>query len=222
MAVQDDSLRATVGYQPPNVTLYSVNDDIVTRLAANDPNIEGLDVDVVCMDDDDDARAETLGRAIGKSIYLRSLTIGGIRGGFARYAQSPSTLQSFFIWIAHNRSIEEIKIHDFDFNDKDLDIIQLFAPFVELNTNLRCVEITRSRNLGVKMPSLISALIQMKKNSLERVNIHGNGIEDVHTASLLNALNVKPGLHNLLDLNLYGNYVGKEGCVALCTLLEKS
>ena len=47
MAVQDDSLCATVGYQPPNVTLYSVNDDIVTRLAANDPNIEGLDVDVV-------------------------------------------------------------------------------------------------------------------------------------------------------------------------------
>lgn len=223
MAVQDDSFRATVSYRPPNVTLYSVNDEIVRRLAANDPNIEGLDVDVVYMDDDDDddARAETLGRAIGKSIYLRKLTIGG---GFARYAQSLSTLQSFFMWIAHNRSIEEIKIHnfDFDFYEEDLDIIQLFAPFVELNTNLRCVEITGSINLGVKMPSLISALTHMKKNSLERVNIHGNGIGDAHTASLLNTMNVKPGLQNLLELDLSKNVIGKKGCVAISALLEKT
>ena len=74
MAVQDDSSRASssVGYQPPNVKLYQIDDEIMTRLAANDPDIEGLlarGYDARLLRDAD--ITNNLGRAISKSTNLR-------------------------------------------------------------------------------------------------------------------------------------------------------
>jgi len=57
-------------------------------------------------------------------------------------------------------------------------------------------------------------------NRLEQIILPGNAIGDIKSADPINALNVMPGLHNLLVLDLGGNEIGSTGCVALCTLLR--
>ena len=72
MAVQDDNLRDTVGYQAPNVKQYRADDIIVRLLAANDPNVAGVTVcgyEVMDMNED---WAEKIGSAIGRSTNLRN------------------------------------------------------------------------------------------------------------------------------------------------------
>ena len=179
-------------------------------------NVSGHDARIADMDED---WAETLGRAISKNICLRRLTLGE---GFLRsHALSLSSSRSLFLWIVHNRSIEHlhVKIEA----EMDDDIIQIFTPLVELNTNLRCIEITRSGFLSERTSSHISTFTNYWKNSsLARVCLRENGIGDMQAATLLNAMTESREFHNLLELDLVENLFGREACEALCALLKNT
>jgi hypothetical protein len=47
------------------------------------------------------------------------------------------------------------------------------------------------------------------------INLHRNNIGDTKAAGLINALNAMPGLHNLLELDLGENDIGRKGFEAL-------
>jgi Ran GTPase-activating protein (RanGAP) involved in mRNA processing and transport len=214
MAVQDDSSRASssVGYQPPNVKLYQIDDEIMTRLAANDPDIEGLlarGYDARLLRDAD--ITNNLGRAISKSTNLRR---------FKTYGEMCDTIdcQIFFAWLAHNRSIEHLEISSFNLTTKD--IYQHLAPFFLHNARLRCIEITNVLDASKRIPSLIAALIHSGENRLQKINLSRSGIEDEKCAELIDALNKMTGLHNLLELDLGGNQLGRKSCVSISELIR--
>lgn len=215
MAVQDDNLRDTVGYQAPNVKQYRADDIIVRLLAANDPNVAGVTVcgyEVMDMNED---WAEKIGSAIGRSTNLRKLTITGT-------LNRCENLHYFIMWLAHNRSIEDFELFHFDFAELEFDMIRILAPFFALTTNLRSIDISRSKNLGERIPSLISALFPLGRNRFERIDFGQNEIKDQQVADFINALNATQGLHNLLDLDLSDNEVERAACLALSRLLESS
>ena len=215
MAMQDDSLdslRATVGYQPPNVTMHLINDEIMRRLAANDPDIEGLcarGYDARLLRDAD--ITNNLGSAVSKNTSLRR---------FKTYGEMGDTIDChfFFVWLAHNRSIEHLEISSF--NLTTIDIYQHLAPFLLHNARLRCIEIINAIDANNRIPSLIAALVHSGGNRLQKISLQGSGIEDEKCAELIDALNKMSGLHNLLELNLGGNKLGRKSCVSLGELIR--
>lgn len=111
------------------------------------------------------------------------------------------------MWLAHNRSIECLNIHNIDLLGMDIS---------KLNSNLWCIEITYSK-ICVGIQSLISVLSQN-----QRWFIWSGSIFTAHgqAGGLINALNLMSGLHNLFELDLGRKDIGIMGCVALCTLLR--
>jgi hypothetical protein len=203
------------GYQRPNVKVHQASDKIVRLLAANNPEIAGL---IVCGNEVgnnnmNDERAAKIGRAIAGSTHLRKLTING---SLTRCMN----LHSYFMWLAHNRSIEDFEMYSFDFSELDFDIALILAPFFALNTNLRRIAILNSRELCESMPSLIT-LIPKEGNQFVRIDLSHRKIDDKKASDLIIALNaISYGLHNLLGIFLVGNKIGRKACVSLCELLK--
>ncbi|KAL3756918.1 hypothetical protein ACHAWU_005922 [Discostella pseudostelligera] len=199
-----------VGYQPPKVKCHPLDDETLSRILANDPDIAGLRFSAAQVTNADDA--DQVGRAISRSIHLRTLEIWGV-------LEDTNVFHSLFTWLAHNRSIEHIEFYRFDFSE--IDIFRILAPFIEQNTNLRCIDLCSSNNVSNKIPPLISALSNLGMTSrLEKINLCRNNIGDTNAARLIKALNAMPGLHNLVELQLGENDIGRKGFEALCTLLK--
>lgn len=206
-ADEDDDIRFVCGYQKPNVERHFAEDDeTVRQLAQNDPAIAGLTVMLLTHDSN---WTENLGRAISKSNHLRDLVISG------RFTKE---LQSFFVWLANNRSIESLFL--LGFNDS-FDIFEVLAPFFEHNDNFRSIEMGTS-NISKSISTLISILSKSKMNHLARIELGECNIGDEIAAELINALNGMKGLHNLLDLDLHENKIYDKGCEALSVLLTNS
>ncbi len=124
-----------VGYQQPKVKFHPLDNETVSRILANDPGIAGLHLSTSQVTNAD--YADQVGRAISRSIHLRTLEIRGV-------LEDTNGFHSLFIWLAHNRSIEHLELHNFDFSE--IDILRILAPFIEQNTNLRCIDLHWSKN----------------------------------------------------------------------------
>ncbi len=201
----DDGTRVVAGYQKPDVIQHRAGNEEIVLSFLNDPDIAGLALYLFNIDD------TNVGRAISNSDHLRTLDIHGAGGIY-----NGNKDQTFFVWLAHNRSIECL-----DLNHIDLDFVVL-APFFEHNTNLRCITMNSCCEGSETISTLISVLSQTRMNRLARMDLCFSDISDKQAADLFNALNEMPGLQNLLDLNLRGNMIAGEGCVALYALLENS
>ena len=128
-----------------------------------------------------------------------------------------TALEQFFIWLAHNRSIEIFSAYIITFSEQDN--FSIMAPFFEHNCNLRCIEL-KNADVSICILTLVLAISRTKMNRLARIDLWHTGIGDKNAADLINALNAMCGLSNLLDLWLCGNRIGKNGCLALFSLLK--
>jgi len=158
-----------VGYQQPKVKFHPLDNETVSRILANDPGIAGLHLSTSQVTNAD--YADQVGRAISRSIHLRTLEIRGV-------LEDTNGFHSLFIWLAHNRSI---------------------ASFV-----------SSPHSLSKTPTSVVLICIGPKI-----INLHRNNIGDTKAAGLINALNAMPGLHNLLELDLGENDIGRKGFEAL-------
>ena len=204
------TIPAIVGYRRPQLDDTSVgryfDEALLCDFLRNDPRIVRLEI--ACYDFRDDDRRE-LGLAIGNSTNLRELIIGGDWQNF-------SLEEYCFSWIAQNRSIEIFNSSNFCFTEEEF---ALLAPFFEHNRNLRCIELEYG-NASVCIPTLISALSHLDMNRLARIDLGGSNIGDRNAADLVNTLHEMSGLQNLLDLWLRENMIGRDGCLALRSLLK--
>ncbi|KAL3761205.1 hypothetical protein ACHAWU_000300 [Discostella pseudostelligera] len=198
--------HVTAGYHSPNVISRIACDETLLQVSRNDPSIVSL---LVQIDDTDEDWYEKVGRPIGTSLHLRQLHLWS-------NSEMPDNFQSFCKLIAQNRSIEHFTMCHLNVTG----IFSIFAPFFEHNKRLRSIEIV---NCTIwEIDQLISALLLLKTSRLERINLDTNEIEALLVADFLNALNTNPGVHNLLDLCLRGNFIGLYECAALCNLLKNS
>ena len=188
-----------VGYHKPELKCHYVRDnESLHHFLQNDAVIAELGV--FLSDFLDENQMNYLGRAVGNSLGPNEIA-----------------LEPFFIWLAHNRSIEIFDVFQVTFSDQDH--FAILAPFFEHNHNLRCIELYRA-NASKFIPTLISAISRAKMNRLARIRLSTSGIGDKKAAELINALNSMSGLSNLLDLWLGGNRIGINGCRALFSLLK--
>jgi hypothetical protein len=205
-----DGFRAVVGYQKPKVECHDVEDDeSLHHFLQNDAVIAGLDIEL--SDFLDTNQKEKLGRAVSNSDHLRELQIWGTLG------PNEIALEPFFIWLAHNRSIEIFRLNRVAISDQDN--FAVLAPFFEKNCKLRCIEL-RDANVSRCIPALTSALSKSKLNRLARIDLCAGAIGDKKASDLIETINAMSGLPNLLDLWLSGNKIRKGGCVALGELLK--
>lgn len=163
-----------VGYQPPQVEYHQIDVETVSRVSANDPGIvAGLQLFAYQVTKVDDA--DKVGRAISRSIHLRTLIIRADMGDM--YG-----CHFFFIWLAQNRSIEHLEFYGLHFSE--IDIFRILTPFFEHNFNLRCIELIWSKNMSNRISSLILALSNLETSRLEKNNLRHSKIGDTEAADL--------------------------------------
>ena len=214
------------GYQDPDVIPRVLDIDTLTRLEHNDPDVVGLSVDGVDDffqggNDNDDyyGTFQRLGRAIGNSMYLRTVNLWRI----TRPPVSNNGLFKFFRSFSQNSTIEFLSIDGDHFDEETfLDVIYALEPFIARNHNLRCIKICEFHHFPAS--SFISVLLTSPVSKLlKRIDLSDNRIGESHAANIIiDIINGMSSLHSLVDLNLKGNCIGKEGCEALAGLLKNS
>ena len=209
------TMPAAIGYQEPNVYIHHAVERY--EISNNGLNFAGWCVKIL----NDPAFAEDLdkvdpaGRVIQESTHLRKLIVSSD----GESDNIVPVLSSFFTNLSNNRSIEHLVLKELDHSS--LDIFAILAPFFEHNHNLRCVEIHNSYGIADKISSLISSLIL--STNLERIDVvNSDDLRDELAETLINAINVSPGLPKLLELCLRGNNIACTGCVSLNLLLKNS
>jgi hypothetical protein len=212
---------------------YAADPEVLRRLSQNDPNIRSVYVhfhDYRIANNQD--WAKEVGRAISKNTHLRSICIEVVEvltlddddyddddddeDEHVFDPTLPLGVPSFFMELAENRSIEDLFLDGF--NHSHIDVFKILAPFFEHNHNLQSISMYSCWQLRERIPSLISALKQA--HGLNYIGISKARLGDLMSADLINALRSKPGLHHLKGLNLGGNKIGQQGCVALRKLLS--
>ena len=145
-----------------------------------------------------------------KKLFIRSFTpTSGASVG--------DIIVSFFRGLTCNKSIQEI-----DFDGVDLlggEIFTMLGSFFKNNHNLTTVSVTDC-DFGEEGGRLFALAIGSSINkSLRKVELADNNISEEGMVDIITALSVHPNL-NYLDLD--GNRLHKNGCVALATLLRCS
>ena len=210
-----DGTRVIVGYQKQHRRYYeasSEHDEAMCLLLSSrhhDPGIAGLGLTVRF---EYGSASEDIGRANGTCEHLRGLALYG--------SIDPTEIndsRSFFSYLSNNRSIVDLEA--IFLNQSDLDDIPVFETFFEHNTNLRSIGAQYMKSSTI-IPPFISSLLKSKTNRLARIHFGSIDLRDETAAELIYTLNKIGGLHNLLDLWLGGNMIGREACAALHTMLQ--
>ena len=214
------------GYQEPDVTPHLVDIDTLAKLERNDPDVAGLSVDILAtfFQGVNDhyyyyGNFQRLGRAIGNSRYLRTVHLWCI----TRLNASHYALSNFFTSFSRNSTIECLSIDGDHFDEENfLDVIHALEPFIARNHNLRSIKICEFHHFPAS--SFISVLLTSPVSKLlKRIDLSDNRIGESHATNIIiDIINGMSSLHSVVDLNLRGNCIGKEGCEALAGLLKNS
>lgn len=163
-----------------DIECHALNEDRSIRLERNDPDIEGLWIF-------SDYWSSRVGQAIGTSQCLRKICfVVGWGSSFA---------SELFHGLSRNRSIEVMHIYSaVDERGRRLDVIDLLAPFLELNSNLRIFEIdgTLSHNMNS-----LSSLLENRTSNIEHLGLMGSKLVDDDIRVLCDVLVKKNRLQSL-------------------------
>lgn len=232
--VLDTVTGSIYGYQQPeDIQPHFLSKRTLGLVASNDASIAWLEVNHTNRirfngeedDDEDDEEEEyddadwirhyeaviKLGHDIGNNTQLKRVEIWD--------GMSHHHLLTFITSLSRNRSIEYLSIHGYDATRWEI-IFRLLQTFIEQNCNFRAIELSSCSNLPIAL--LTSHLFKSQMSKLKLIDLNDNSIGDENVAFLIYALIAMPGLHNLLDLMLNKNNIGKKGCTALAVLLRKS
>ena len=156
-----------------------------------------------------------LGYFVGKNEHLKMLYIRPftpLLGASVRDVMVP-----FFRGVSSNKSIWGIYLVQTDLLRGDL--FNMLSPFFRNNYNLINIHVN-SCNFGDEGCRLFAlALGSSTHKSLQNLSLRNNNIEDEGMVDIFTSLSKYPQLQKL---NLYGNCLRKNGCVALATLLRCS
>ena len=157
-----------------------------------------------------------LGYFVGKNQYLEVLSI--LTFVPTSGASVRDVIVPFLRGVNHNKSIQEI-----NFSGVDLlggEVFTMLGSFFRDNHNLTKIIITDCDDLGDEWGRLFALALGSSTNkSLKKVDLQDNDISEEVMVDIVTALSVYPHLEQL-DLN--GNRLGENGCVALATLLQSS
>ena len=156
-----------------------------------------------------------LGYFIGKNDHLEELNIRPFEptsGDSVRDVMEP-----FLRGINNNKSIQKI-----DFTNVDLlggEMFTMLGPFFQSNCNLTFININEC-NFGDEGGRLFALALGSSTNkSLKMVKLENNNIADEGMVDIITSLSMFPHLEHL---DLDGNRLHKNGCMALSTLLRCS
>ena len=156
-----------------------------------------------------------LGYFVSKNDYLKDLHICPFTP--ASGASVRDVIEPFFRGLNHNKSIEGIH-----FNGVNLLGGEMFAtlgPFFKDNHNLTVIDIKECDLVDEGCRLFALALGSITNKSLKRVALEHNDISDEGMVDIITGLSMHPQL-KYLDLD--GNELSTNGCVALSTLLRCS
>ena len=156
-----------------------------------------------------------LGYFIGKNDHLQTLAIKPFdqtSGASVRDVMEP-----FFRGVSSNKSIQNVTFRGADLLEGE--IFTMLGPFFQNNYNLTTI-IIDDCVWGDEGGRLFALAIGSSTNkSLKQVDLSNNNIAEEGMVDIITALSIYPHLEHL---DLIGNHLGKNGCVALATLLRCS
>ena len=153
-----------------------------------------------------------LGREIGKNTQLKKIGFCGLRTNVT--TREMEHLEAFCKGLNVNRSIEELSFFACLFVAQGA-MLQVLKPFFENNKQLSSLGIRRC-DLGPEgICALSSSLI--RSHSIKKIDFSNNRIDGESVEELVKALYLN---HELEELSLAGNDVGRYGCMALAALLQ--
>ena len=156
-----------------------------------------------------------LGYFVSKNEHLQKLQIRHFvptSGASAR-----DVLDSFFRGVNCNKSIREISFTSMDLWGGEM--LTMLTPFFRDNHNLTNIMVINC-DLGHDGSRLLSlALGECRHKPLQQVKLERNDISDEGMVDIITALSMHPHLQRL---DLDGNHLRKNGCVALATLLQNT
>ena len=156
-----------------------------------------------------------LGYFIGKSSYLQSLNIRPFEPTSG--ASVIEVFESFLRGVNNNKSIRMLDFTNVDtFEGR---VFSMLGPFFENTQNLLTLNVDEC-NLGEEGSRLLALAIGSSKHqSLRNVNLMNNSISDGGMVDIITSLSMHPRLQQII---LSGNRLGRNGCMALATLLRCS
>ena len=203
----------------------NINNRIVLRRLkrndADDENNELLGIQNYHEDDEDFVKYVPegaddmgwLGYFIGKNNHLGILNIWFFTPTSG--ASVGDVLVPFLKGVCRNKSIRKIGFSSMDLLGGEM--FTMLTPFFRHNHNLTDITINNC-NFGDEWARLFALALESCTNiSLKKVLLINNGISDEGMVDIITALSMHP---NLQHLDLEGNFLRKNGCVALATLLR--
>ena len=157
-----------------------------------------------------------LGYFVGKNEHLEKLVIKPFTPSSG--ASVRDVIQPFLRGVSCNKSIQKITFFGVDLLGGEM--FTMMCPFFKNNHNLTKININRCDfgDEGTRLFALAIGSCTIKK-SLQQVELENNNIADEGMVDILTALSMHP---NLEYLDLDGNCLRKNGCLALSTLLRCS
>mmetsp|Transcript_31141 Transcript_31141/g.50856 ORF Transcript_31141/g.50856 Transcript_31141/m.50856 type:complete len:457 (+) Transcript_31141:78-1448(+) len=204
-----------------DITSRENNTEILHRLKNNDESFASM---CMCNEEDemDDNRYDDsinycpesardlgwLGYFVGNNIHLTNLTC-------FRLENFNGIIELFCRGLKNNNSIQSLSFCDSDLSE--CDIFRFMVPFFRNNNTLTELELEECEMGAEVCRSLSLALGGCKNISLKRFALINCGIGDEPLVGIILALSMHPQLE---ELGLQGSGMGRNGCVALATLLR--
>ena len=156
-----------------------------------------------------------LGYFVGQNDHLKNLFIHPFTPTSG--ASVRDVIVPFLRGVNRNKSIRQIGFCAIDLLGGDL--FTMLGPFFQNNYNLTVITINEC-DFGDEGARLFAvALGSCKNKSLQKVELDHNNISGEGMVDIITSLSMHPHLHRL---DLGGNRLNKNGCVALATLLRCS
>lgn len=193
-------------------------EETLLQIKHNDPNITSL---AVHRFPNHSIAVEDAGRYVGESTYLKKLAVNGES---MEWEEDVGTCQSFLKFssgFARNRSMEHFSLTECSFSDGGaVSAIKALTPLFEHNMNLHSIDILGCA-IGDESTRLLASALsrRVNKSSLRCISLDANKIGDGSADVLVEALE---GHHNLVELSLGDNEIGRRGCIALRNFLSSS
>ena len=156
-----------------------------------------------------------LGYFVGKNEHLRDLHICPFTSTSGSSIRD--VIEPFFRGVSSNNAIQTITFTRMDLLGGE--VFTMLTPFFKDNYNLANININNCDfgNGGCRLFAL--ALGSSTNKSLQKVELEDNNISEEGIVDIITALSMHP---HLKHLDLDGNRLRKDGCVALATLLQNS
>mmetsp|Transcript_20121 Transcript_20121/g.43688 ORF Transcript_20121/g.43688 Transcript_20121/m.43688 type:complete len:639 (+) Transcript_20121:129-2045(+) len=194
----------------------ALNEESLILIKRNDTNTTSLTVHQLS---NGNINGEEAGRCIGDNTHLKKLAIKGESMEWEGDSSTRECFLEFAAGLARNRSIEHLSLEECCLGDgAAVSAITTLTPLFEHSINLHSLDIIGC-DIGDESTQLLasSLLRRCNKSSFQRIILDANKISDESAGELIGALE---GHHNLVELSLGDNEIGRRGCIALKNLLS--